>query len=161
MLAKMSIGSSLVFLFFYILFPSQLFAELPPGAYEQLQKEAKEVYSVKVTKTVKADAKTEMHIYYKVYAKVLSVERSAQGRKPGDEIVFLTCVVPRTALKNYSGPRMPGKVPNTWKGKVWLNPSTSEWETKLAPLVIAAYAKSFKPEIEARLSEKVLQRSPH
>ena len=88
-------------------------AELPPGTYETLKKEAKEVLQIEVTKVTRlnGDAKTEdPQINYQCEAKVVKVIRSEKGYKPGDKIEFATWWVDPKAGSGFAGAAIPPRI---------------------------------------------------
>ena len=125
-------------------------AELPPGTYETLKKEAKEVLQIEVTKVTRlnGDAKTEdPQINYQCEAKVVKVIRSEKGYKPGDKIEFATWWVDPKAGSGFAGPAIPPRIQKGWRGRVYLNPAEAGEEKEDAGVLrLAAYGKSFEVE---------------
>lgn len=116
-------------------------AELPPGAYEQLLKEAQEVYRVRIDNVAptKNDADGVQH--FVCDAQILAVERSKADRRPGDPIRFATYYVPpHVAQRGFAGPKSPPLVTAGWRGTVYLN-RPQEGNV----LQLAAYGRSFVP----------------
>jgi len=111
-------------------------AELPPGAYESLLKEAQEVVDLKVTKVSPSSPADQNMQHFTVDATVTGVERSKAGIKPGDKIQFDSYLV----LRPLAGPMPPPKLQDGWTGKVYLN---APREGNVYDL--AAYGRSFVP----------------
>lgn len=114
---------------------SNVLAELPPGAYESLLKEAQEVLDLKVTKVTPSAPEQNMQ-NFTVDATVQGVERSKAGLKAGDKIQFSSYVLTRPM----PGPMPPPKLQDGWTGKVYLN---APREGNVYDL--AAYGRSFVP----------------
>ena len=137
-----------------------LHAELPPGAYEELKQEAKEVLNLKIEKVTRV--RGDDQIYYHCQAKVNQVERSAHGYKKGDVVTFETWLLSADAKKNFAGPAVPPKLPVGWSGKVFLNPPESDPDAKDAEdadvLQLAAYGRSFEPDKKKRRRRKRQQK---
>ncbi|MES1213555.1 MAG: PDZ domain-containing protein [Singulisphaera sp.] len=129
-------------------------AELPPGAYEQLLKEAQEVYKLRVDNVEQQPGETSTTIHYLCDAEILAVERSKAGRKPGDKIRFATYYVPPEVWRRgFAGPKSPPLLKAGWQGTVYLNPP-EEGDV----LQIAAYGRSFIP---AAVAGAALNPSPN
>jgi hypothetical protein len=111
-------------------------AELPPGAYESMLKEAQEVLDLKVTKVTPASPPDQSMQNFTVDATVTGVERSKAGLKAGDKIQFGTYLM----VRPMPGPMPPPKLQDGWTGKVYLN---APREGNLYDL--AAYGRSFVP----------------
>jgi hypothetical protein len=114
-------------------------AELPPGAYEELKKDASEVLTVKILK-VKTPEGRKGHFLVLFTAEVLGVTRSKSGVVKGQTITIASYHVTEKARKEgFVGPRIPPLLSAGWEGKVYLN---KEQEKKAYD--IAAYGESFE-----------------
>jgi hypothetical protein len=82
-----------------------LFAELPPSAYEKMQKESPEVLRINVLR-VDSQPETPETTQVTLLAQVVKVGRSSAGVKPGDLITIKYDVTERP--KGWAGP---GEVP--------------------------------------------------
>jgi hypothetical protein len=116
-------------------------AELPPGAYEQLKKEAPEVYQLRI-QSVKQTANEGPDIQgFRCEAEILAVERSKAGRKKGDVVQFHSYYVsPQARQRDFVGPQSLPLLKAGWTGRVYLKPSEI-----IAGLDLAAYGRSFEP----------------
>jgi hypothetical protein len=114
-------------------------AELPPGAYAKLKKEAKEVLQLQVVKIQKV-RQDESVQYFTCDAKVVAVERSAAGYKKGDAIQLETYYV-YDRSRGFTGPLSPPRLPVGWRGRVYLNPPEDD-DSEV--LTLAAYGQSFE-----------------
>jgi hypothetical protein len=117
------------------------YAELPPGAYEQLLKQATEVYQVRL-KLVQQTANQgpSMHGFL-CEAQIVAVERSKSSRKPGDVVRFQSYyVLPEAWQRGFSGPKSPPLLHAGWTGRIYLKPGMKQGELELA-----AYGRSFVP----------------
>ena len=116
-------------------------AELPPGAYEQLLKDAQEVYRLRVDKVESTEGDPSGVEHFVCDADVLAVERSQTGRQPGDKIRFATYYVPPEVWRRgFAGPKSPPLLKAGWQGTVYLNPPREG-----SDLELAAYGRSFFP----------------
>jgi hypothetical protein len=114
-------------------------AELPPGAYEKLKKDATEVLTVKILK-VKTPEGRKGHFLVLLTAQVLGVTRSKSGVEEGQTISIASYHVTEKARKEgFVGPRIPPLLPVGWEGKVYLN---KKQDQKVFDL--AAYGESFE-----------------
>jgi hypothetical protein len=118
-----------------------LYAELPPGTYDQLKKEAPEVYQLKVL-SVKPAANEGPGIQgFRCKAQILEVVRTKSGRKKGDVVQFHSYYVPPEVWKKgFVGPQSPPLLKAGWTGWIYLKPPV---EGDL--LDLAAYGRSFEP----------------
>jgi len=116
-------------------------AELPPGAYEELLKDATEVYQLRIEKVdQQPDQKSGVQNFL-CTAKIIAVDRSTVGRQAGDTIQFATYFVPpEVSRRGFVGPQSPPLLKAGWEGRVYLN-SPTEGTT----LQLAAYGRSFVP----------------
>ena len=125
-------------------------AELPPGTYETLKKEAKEVLQIEVTKVTRLKGDTEnedSQDNYQCEARVNKVVRSEHGYKPGAKIKFATWWVDPKAGSGFAGPAIPPRIQAGWRGRVYLNPDEAQQDKADAGiLTLAAYGKSFEVE---------------
>jgi hypothetical protein len=114
-------------------------AELPPGAYEELKKNASEVMTVKILKVETPEGKEGyFHVFFT--AQVLEVTRSKSGVEKGQTIRIGSYHVTEKARKEgFVGPRIPPLLPVGWEGKVYLN---KKQDKKVYDL--AAYGESFE-----------------
>ncbi len=122
--------------------PASLLAELPPGAYEELLKDAEEVLDVKITKVTQTSESNSDTLHFTCDAAVLKAIRSKAGLKNGDNIQFESYYVTEaTRQRGWAGPKPPPKlsVGQTWK--IYLNPGETG-----KPLTLAAYGRSFEPQ---------------
>jgi hypothetical protein len=116
-------------------------AELPPGAYEQLLKDAQEVYRVRVDKVEPANNDASGVQHFVCDATILSVERSRAGQLPDQKIQFASYFVPlEVSRRGFVGPKSPPLLTVGWQGTVYLNPPE---EGRI--LQLAAYGRSFVP----------------
>jgi hypothetical protein len=114
-------------------------AELPPGAYEELKKNASEVMIVKIMK-VKTPEGKKGHFPVLFTAKVLGVTRSTSGVEKGQTISIGSYHVTKKARKEgFVGPRIPPLLSAGWEGKVYLNKHQDK-----NVYTIAAYGESFE-----------------
>jgi hypothetical protein len=114
-------------------------AELPPGAYEKLKKDASEVITVRILKVETPEGR-EGHFRVIFTVKVLGVTRSKSGVQRGQRLHIASYHVTEEARKaGFVGPRIPPLLPVGWKGKVYLNKQQDKkW------FDIAAYGESFE-----------------
>ncbi len=137
-------------LLFTLMSGNLAWAELPPGAYEQMLKEAPEVYQVVVDKVVPQSASESGVENYLCDAKITAVERSQLGRKSGDTIQFSSYYVPpQLAQRGFVGPQSPPLLKSGWEGKIYF--SAPSEGTTLKP---AAYGRSFVPSSSNSFSEE-------
>jgi len=120
-------------------------AELPPGAYKQLKKEAQEVLQLQVVKIRKV-REDESVRYFICDATVVAVERTAAGLMKGATIQFETFHV-YDRSHGYAGPQSPPRLQGNWYGRVYLNPALEDDSEILS---LAAYGQSFEPLRERR-----------
>jgi len=114
-------------------------AELPPGAYEELKKNASEVLTVKILKVETPEGK-KGHFLVLLTARVLGVTRSKSGVEKGQTISIASYHVTEKARKEgFVGPRIPPLLSAGWTGTVCLNknPDKKAYD-------IAAYGESFE-----------------
>lgn len=125
-------------------------AELPPGSYETLKKEAKEVLHVDIVKVTRVgDVKSDdPQVTYRCEARVTKVDRSASGYQAGKMIQFDTWYVDPNAKQGFAGPAIPPMMHVGWRGRVFLNPPEPDPDDKASAdvLRLAAYGRSFEPE---------------
>jgi hypothetical protein len=118
-----------------------LHAELPPGAYEELLKEATEVLDVRITKVMDASATPTDQPQLICDATVLAVKRSKSGIKQGETIQFNSYYVTDAARqRGWAGPKIP---PRLSVGQVWRISLKAGEDGK--PFELAAYGRSFQP----------------
>jgi hypothetical protein len=123
-------------------------AELPPGAYEELKKNAAEVMTVKILK-VKTPEGKKGHFQVLFTAKVLEVTRSKSGVEKGQTLRIASYHVTEQARKEgFVGPRIPSLLPVGWEGRVYLNKNKDK-----NVYDIAAYGESFE-EPSGNMPEK-------
>jgi hypothetical protein len=114
-------------------------AELPPGAYEELKKNASDVLTVKILK-VKTPEGRKGHFRVLFTAKVLEVTRSQSGVEKGQTLRIASYHVTEKARKEgFVGPRIPRLLPVGWEGRVYLNKKQDK-----TVYDIAAYGESFE-----------------
>lgn len=114
-------------------------AEIAPGQYEQLKRDAPEVLGIVVRK-VKKLRQEEFRVTLEVEADVRSVERSKQGLKPGASLTFRSYYVPPEAFqRGFTGPQSPPRLEPGWSGTAYLSDEASPGT--LGP---AAYGQSFE-----------------
>jgi hypothetical protein len=124
-----------------ILVPALVRAELPPGAYEELLKNAEEVLDVQITKVTPNSEAGADELQFVCDAKVLKVDRSKTGVKAGDSIQFETYYVTEaTRRRGWAGPKVPPKIS---VGQTWRISLNAREAGK--PFVLAAYGRSFQP----------------
>jgi hypothetical protein len=114
-------------------------AELPPGAYEELKKNASDVMTVKILKVETPEGKKgHFHVFYT--AKVLEVTRSTSGVELGQTLRIASYHVTEKARKEgFVGPKIPPLLRKGWEGTVYLNKSQDK-----QVFDIAAYGESFE-----------------
>jgi hypothetical protein len=113
--------------------------ELPPGAYEELKKNASEVMTVKILKVETPEGK-KGHFRVFFTAEVLEVTRSKSGVEKGQTLRIASYHVTEKARKEgFVGPRIPALLPVGWEGKVFLNKNQDK-----KVFDIAAYGESFE-----------------
>ena len=113
--------------------------ELPPGAYEELKKNASEVMTVKILKVETPEGK-KGHFRVFFTAEVLEVTRSKSGVEKGQTLRIASYHVTEKARKEgFVGPRIPALLPVGWEGKVFLNKNQDK-----NVFDIAAYGESFE-----------------
>jgi hypothetical protein len=123
-------------------------AELPPGAYEELKKNASEVMTVKILKVETPEGK-KGHFQVLFTAKVLEVTRSKSGVEKGQTLRIASYHVTEKARKEgFVGPRIPRLLPVGWEGRVYLNKKQDK-----TVYDIAAYGESFE-ETRGNISKK-------
>ncbi len=114
-------------------------AELPPGTYEKLKKNASEVLTIRILKIETPEGRVG-HFQVFFTAKVLGVTRSKSGVKIGQTLRIASYHVTEEARKQgFVGPRIPPLLPGGWEGKAYLN---KKQDKKLFDL--AAYGESFE-----------------
>jgi hypothetical protein len=114
-------------------------AELPPGAYEELKKNASEVMTVKILKVETPEGK-KGHFQVLFTAKVMEVTRSKSGVEKGQTLRIASYHVTEKARKQgFVGPRIPRLLPVGWEGRVYLNKKQDK-----TVYDIAAYGESFE-----------------
>lgn len=123
-------------------------AELPPGTYEMLKSEAKEVLQLEVTKVTRLgdeEAQKDPEQRFLCEAKITGIDRSASEQAVGNTILFETYYIAPSDRNGFVGPAIPPKVPVGWRGKIYLNPMTDESATQGETPVyeLAAYGQSF------------------
>lgn len=125
---------------------SPLQAEIAPGTYDELKKKAPEVFQIRVVDVRENRKGTPDIRTFVCRATVLQVHRSELKHKVGATISFVTYYVAPTVERGprWGGPKSPPLVQQGWTGKIYLTPSTSASDKKLAPLTLAAYGKSFE-----------------
>lgn len=100
--------------------PTSLRAELPPGAYAQLKKEAQEVFQLRIQQVKRTKNPGPDIQGFVCQAEILAVERSKAGHKKGDQIRFRSYYVPPSAWRNgFSGPQSPPLLQPGWQGRVY------------------------------------------
>jgi hypothetical protein len=135
-----SIALGAAAIFSCVFLPSALHAELPPGAYEELLKDAEEVLDVQITRVMPASATPTDEPQYICDAKVLKVDRSKAGVKVGDSIQFKSYYVSEaTRRSGWAGPQVPPRLAAGQSWKISLNGSDGE------PYRLAAFGRSFQP----------------
>jgi hypothetical protein len=114
-------------------------AELPPGAYEELKKNASEVMTVKILKVETPEGKKgHFHVFFT--AQVLEVTRSQSGVERGQTLRIASYHVTEKARKaGFVGPKIPPLLRVGWEGKVYLNKNQDK-----KVYDIAAYGESFE-----------------
>jgi len=114
-------------------------AELPPGAYEELKKNASEVMTVKILKVQTPEGKKgHFHVFFT--AQVLEVTRSKSGVEKGQTLRIASYHVTEKARKEgFVGAKIPALLPVGWEGKVYLNKNQDKQVYD-----IAAYGESFE-----------------
>ena len=123
-----------------LLLPSSLKAELPPGAYAQLKRQAREVFQLRIESVQEIGEPAADTREYLCEAKVLVVERSLTGVKDGDSIHFRTYSVrPEAWAQGFVGPKSPAPPVKGWLGRVYLEQRSVLDES----LQVAAYGESF------------------
>ncbi len=114
-------------------------AELPPGAYEELKKNASEVVTVKILKVETPEGR-KGHFQVIFTAKVLEVTRSKSGVEKGQTLGIASYHVTEKARREgFVGPRIPRFLPVGWEGRVYLNKKQDK-----TVYDIAAYGESFE-----------------
>ena len=114
-------------------------AELPPGAYEELKKNASDVLTVKILKVQTPEGR-KGHYRVLFTAKVLEVTRSQSGVEMGQTLRIASYHVTEKARKaGFVGPRIPRLLPVGWEGRVYLNKKQDKTDYD-----IAAYGESFE-----------------
>jgi hypothetical protein len=125
----------------YIVLPVCTRAELPPGAYEELLRNAEEVLDLRITKVTQTATDADNQLYL-CDATVLGVERSKSGIKRGDTIQFESYYVPEAVRRRgWGGPKVP---PRLSAGQTW-RVSLNATEEAGKPFALAAYGRSFQP----------------
>ena len=125
------------------------YAELPPGAYKKLKKEAKEVLQLQVV-NIRKLRQDESVQYFICDAKVVAVERSAAGHQKNDSIQFETFYV-YDRSGGFAGPQSPPRLRVNWRGRVYLNPPVDDGSKVLS---LAAYGQSFEKLREKQRRER-------
>lgn len=138
-------------------------AELPPGTYEMLKSEAKEVLQLEVTKVIRLgdeEAQQDPQQRYLCEAKVTGIIRSASEQSIGNTIQFETYSIDPGAREAFTGPAIPLKMSVGWSGKVYLNPSEDPPKAEGGTPVyqLAAYGRSFETSSKARPLRQNLRR---
>lgn len=123
-----------------LLLPWSLKAELPPGAYAQLKRQAHEVFQLRIEGVQEIGKPGADTREYLCDAKVLVVERSLTGVKDGDLIRFRTYSVrPEAWARGFVGPKSPAPPIKGWLGRIYLEQRSVMDES----LQVAAYGESF------------------
>ena len=118
-------------------------AALPPGAADELKANAPEVVDVEVV-AVATGTPADGRFSAEYRARVLGVERSADGLAPGAEIeIDSFALEPGTMML---GPKPPPLLSVGWRGRVWLRPAPAGDRLGTLPrFVPAAYGHGFEP----------------
>ncbi len=115
----------------------QAWAVLPPGATDDLKKNATDKIRVQITKVEKLPASKNPKGYMKLLytAKVIKVDRTKSGVKVGTTIKIdaYHWTVP------FAGPTNPPLLKKGWKGGIYLNAV----DAKTGKFKLAAYGDSF------------------
>ena len=126
-------------------------AELPPGEYAALKREAQEVLHIEVVKVSRVGELNSdgPQVAYRCQARVTQVDRSASGSRAGSMITFDTWYIVPAARKHFAGPVIPPKMYAGWSGRVYLNspaPDSAGTADDVDVLRLAAYGRSFEPD---------------
>ncbi len=116
-------------------------AALPPGSVEAKKKSASEVLVIEVI-TVEEGTRKGVNVPVFLTSKVVSVEKSKTGLKPGKVIRIESFRRAKLSLP-VAGPVAPSSTPKGWKGRVYL----AKRESADKPFPLAVYGHSFE-EIE-------------
>jgi hypothetical protein len=122
-----------------IFVPALVRAELPPGAYEELLKNADEVLDVQITKVTPDGELTGDEPQFLCRAKVLRVDRSKTSMKAGQSIQFKSYYVTEaTRRSGWAGPQVPPRLAAGQSWKISLNAGEAG-----EPFRLAAFGRSF------------------
>ena len=113
-------------------------AALPPGSIEKLKAGAQEKLKIKILDVEKSGKDPKLKVTFT--AKVLEVERSATGLKPGDKITIRSY----HWTKAYAGPPNPPILAQGWIGTAYLNKAKGTPPGSGKTYSLAAYGDSFE-----------------
>jgi hypothetical protein len=115
-------------------------ADIDPGQYRQLKRDATEQLRIRI-ESVELLAEEDSQTTYKVVAIVTRAERSGTGLRAGDRVTFESYTTPRGG--GFVGPPSPMKPRTGWQGRVYLRDKANLEGGE--GLIIGAYGQSYEP----------------
>jgi hypothetical protein len=114
-------------------------ADIDPGQYRQLKRDASEQLRIRI-ESVELAEEGDYQTTYKVVAVVTRAERSGTGLKAGDRVTFESYTTPRGG--GFVGPPSPMKPRAGWQGRVYLRDKANLEGGE--GLIIGAYGQSYE-----------------
>ncbi|HEY2838344.1 MAG TPA: PDZ domain-containing protein [Pirellulales bacterium] len=115
--------------------------ELPPGAYDELLRDAQELLQIRVDRVTEQQRISGDMRNFEVLATVIKVDRSKAKLAPGARIRFASYYVPPEVFaRGFAGPKSPPLLSAGWQGKIYLNRDAGKPD-----FMLAAYGRSFLP----------------
>jgi hypothetical protein len=116
-------------------------AELPPGAYDELKRDAQELVQIRIDRVKEKEPISAEMRNFECTASVVKVDRSKTRLAPGARIKFESYYVsPKAFQRGFAGPQSPPLLAAGWTGKIYLNREEGKTDYTLA-----AYGRSFEP----------------
>jgi hypothetical protein len=116
-------------------------AELPPGAYDELKRDAQELLQIRIDAVKEKEPISAAMRNFECTATVVKVDRSKAKLARGAKIRFDSYfVTPEAFQRGFVGPKSPPLLAAGWTGKIYLNREEGKTDYSLA-----AYGRSFEP----------------
>jgi len=116
-------------------------AELPPGAYEELKRNAQELLQIRIDAVKEKEPISAAMRNFECTATVVKVDRSKSKLTRGAKIKFDSYYVsPEAFQSGFVGPKSPPLLAAGWTGKIYLNREEGKTDYSLA-----AYGRSYEP----------------
>lgn len=116
-------------------------AELPPGAYDELKRDAQELLQIRIVRVREKEPISADMRNFECTATVVRVERTKSRLAAGATIRFDSYYVsPAAFQRGFAGPASPPLLAAGWQGMVYLNREEGKQDYTLA-----AYGRSFTP----------------